>query len=310
LKKPNLFIAGHPRSGTSSLHDYLGQHPDIFMTAIKEPNYFAIDFRNESDGFHGKKLYFPFRTEKSYVSLYTDWRSEKVAGEASWTNFSSAVSAKRIHDFNPDAKVVIIFREPVDFLYSFHSAAVFALGEDRKEFHDALSMETDRKKGAFLSNRVITPSWLYYSEFINYSDQTNRYLSLFERDRIKIIIFDEFKNRTGPIFREILEFLEVDAAFSPEFSVVNPNKVLKWPRLKRAIMDSPYFRKTLRRVLSNNGYAGMKRFYKDKMVTYRPRPPLDPVIRLALMKKFKHEVARTSRLLDMDLTALWGYDEI
>jgi len=70
MKKPNLYIVGHPRTGTSSLHDYLNQHPDIFMTPIKEPNYFAKDFQAESDRIHQKALYFPFRTEKRYLKCY------------------------------------------------------------------------------------------------------------------------------------------------------------------------------------------------------------------------------------------------
>ena len=77
MKKPNLFIVGHPRSGTSSLHYYLKQHPDIFMTAIKEPNYFARDFRLDSDNFHKKKLYFPFRTEGQYLRLYKKYTSAR-----------------------------------------------------------------------------------------------------------------------------------------------------------------------------------------------------------------------------------------
>ena len=75
MKKPNLFIVGHPRNGTSSLHDYLNQHPDIFMSSIKELNFFAKDFQIESDQFHQKALYFPFRTTETYArepaSLFT-----------------------------------------------------------------------------------------------------------------------------------------------------------------------------------------------------------------------------------------------
>ena len=70
IKIPNLFIVGHPRSGTSSLHSYLEQHPDIFMTVIKEPNYFALDFREASDRYPIKRLYFPYRTgEKIFKAL-------------------------------------------------------------------------------------------------------------------------------------------------------------------------------------------------------------------------------------------------
>ena len=109
MKKPNLFIVGHPRSGTSSLHSYLSQHPDIFMTVIKEPNYFALDFRETSDRFHKKPLYFPYRTEEDYLRLYRKWEKEKIGGEASATNLCSKVSARQIHRFNLEAKIIMMF---------------------------------------------------------------------------------------------------------------------------------------------------------------------------------------------------------
>jgi Sulfotransferase domain len=310
MKKPNLFIAGHPRSGTSSLHNYLNQHSEIFMTAIKEPNYFARDFHEESDNFHKKKLYLPYRTEKQYLRLYSKWNNEKIAGEASWTNLYSKVAAKGIYDFNQQAKIIIMFREPVDFLYSYHSAAIFALGEDCTEFKEALTIENERKIGKCLTKRVITPSWLYYSDFIKYAEQVNRFLSAFPVDQIKIIVFESFINEIQNVYKEILEFLNVDTEFIPEFNVINPNKILKWPRLKKYTLDSPYFRKILRLLFSNDKYAAMKKFYKDKIVTYQPRPPLDKPLRKALMTKFKGEVEKISELLKIDLIALWEYDNI
>jgi hypothetical protein len=106
MKKPNLFIVGHPRSGTSSLHYYLKQHPDIFMTAIKEPNYFARDFRLDSDNFHKKKLHFPYRSENQYLRLYKKWTYEKIAGEASATNLCSKVSAQEISRFDQHQRLL------------------------------------------------------------------------------------------------------------------------------------------------------------------------------------------------------------
>ena len=308
MRKPNLFIVGHPRSGTSSLHNYLGQHPDVFMTPIKEPNFFARDFHAESDRFHRKQLYFPYRTEKRYLKLYKNWKHEKCAGEASWTNFYSQVAADQLYRFNPDARIIILFREPVDFLYSYHSAATFALGETCLDFKAALRLEKIRKDGRLLSKRVITPSWLFYSEFINYSKQIERYLSLFKKDRVKIILFDELKNHTARVYGEILEFIKVAPDFIPEFNVVNPNKVLKWPRLKKLILDSPYFRKFLRLAFSDTGYAKMKNFYKNRLVAYKPRPDLDTTYRAELMHRFKDEVAKTGDLLKKDLITLWNYD--
>jgi hypothetical protein len=258
MKTPNLFIVGHPRSGTSSLHHYLKQHPDVFMTAIKEPNFFSRDFRNESDNFHKKKLYFPYRTENQYLRLYKKWTHEKVAGEASATYLCSKVAAQAIYQFNAASKIIMMFREPVGFLHSFHSAARFALGEHFGDFQTAMSAEIDRRAGQYLAKRVIAPSWLFYSEFIKYTEQILRFRSYFDQEQIKIIIFDDFKMNTPNtpgIYREVLQFLDVEPNVSPPFEIINPNKQLRWPLLKKYTLDSPYFRKTLRLLFSDDTYA-------------------------------------------------------
>ena len=310
MKKPNLYIVGHPRSGTSSLHQYLSQHPDIFMTAIKEPNYFALDFRENSDNYHTKPLYFPYRTESQYLRLYKRWEHEKIGGEATATNLCSRVSAREIHRFNPQPKIIMMFREPVSFLYSYHSATRFALGEHHKDFEAALAAEKDRKQGRELAKRVITPAWLFYSEFVKYADQISRFLAYFDRDRIKIIIFDDFKENTRGIYREVLDFLDINPDFTPEFEIVNPNKQIRWPFVKKYTLDSPYFRKTLRGLVSDDRYAGMKNFYKTKLVKYKPRPALDENLKVRLMKEFKIEVEKFSELLNEDFVTRWGYDNI
>jgi len=310
MRKPNLFIVGHPRSGTSSLHHYLKQHPDVFMTTIKEPNFFSRDFRDESDNFHKKKLYFPYRTENQYLKLYKKCTNEKIAGEASATYLCSKVAAQEICHFNSASKIIMMLREPVEFLHSFHSAARFALGEHLEDFKTAISAEKDRRDGRGLSKRVITPAWLFYSEFVKYTEQIHRFLSYFDQEQIKIIIFVDFKINTARVYQEILGFLNVDPNFSPDFDIVNPNKQLRWPVLKKFTLDSPYFRKILRLLFSDDTYAGLKNFYKNKMVKYEPRQPLDEEFKLELMNKCKPEVEKLSNFLKKDLVSLWGYDKL
>jgi hypothetical protein len=310
MKRPNLFVSGLPRSGTSSMHTYLGRHPDIYMTPIKEPNFFCRDFREESDAFHGKPLYFPYRRLDRYMDLYKGWSGEVLAGEASWTNLYSKAAAAAIHDFNPRATVLILLREPVSFLYSFHSAATFALGEHMTDFEAALEAEPLRKQGKALSKRVITPSWLHYSEFVAYADHVDRYFKLFPREQIKVVLFDDLASNAERVFSDTLAFLGVDAGFRPNFDVVNPNKILKWPQFKKAVLDSPYFRRLLRWAFRDDGYAALKNLYKNRIVSYRPRPPLPEELRDRLMRKFSDEVEKISRLLGVDLVHRWGYDQV
>jgi hypothetical protein len=280
------------------------------MTTIKEPNFFSRDFRDESDNFHKKKLYFPYRTENQYLKLYKKCTNEKIAGEASATYLCSKIAAQEICHFNSASKIIMMLREPVEFLHSFHSAARFALGEHLEDFKTAMSAEKDRRDGRGLSKRVITPAWLFYSEFIKYTEQIQRFRSYFDQEQIKIIIFVDFKINTPGIYKEILGFLNVDPNFSPDFDILNPNKQLRWPLFKKYTLDSPYFRKTLRLLFSDDTYAGLKNFYKNKMVKYEPRQALDEEFKLELMHKCKPEVEKLSDFLKKDLVSLWGYDKV
>jgi hypothetical protein len=201
------------------------------------------------------------------------------------------------------------FREPVDFLYSYHSTAIFSLGEHEQNFSRALSMEEERKAGRSLSRRVITPSWLYYSEFIRYADQLNRYYRYFDKDQVKVLIFDDLKADVERVFNDVLKFLEVDPDFAPDFSIVNPyKKNVRWPRLKHMLFDSPYFRKLQHRIFPDETYGRLTKTYKKIILTQSQKKKIDPELKQALMKGFAEEVRKISALLDRDLVKAWGYE--
>ena len=133
MQKPNFFIVGLPKSGTTALHDFLNQHPQIFMSKVKEPHFFCTDFHRESDAFHDSQLFFHFRDEETYLKLFSDLTTEKVIGESSTGYLYSKEAAKQIHDFNPEAKILIVLREPTSFLYSVHSQVLNINAETEEE---------------------------------------------------------------------------------------------------------------------------------------------------------------------------------
>jgi hypothetical protein len=211
MKKPNLLIVGQPKSGTTALHQFLGQHPEIYMASIKEPHFFCHDFHTESDRYHQTRLFFDFRKEDAYLKLFAQADSAKIAGESSTNYLYSQVAAQTIYNFNPEAKIIIILREPATFLYSLHSHYVKFTEENEENLTKALALESVRKSGKSLSPRVTSPSYLYYSERIKYYEQVKRYYDLFEPAQIKVILFEDFKNDNEKVYREILDFLQVDA---------------------------------------------------------------------------------------------------
>ena len=221
---PNLFIVGAPKCGTTALHEYLKQHPEIYMSEIKEPLYFAKDFINEGIKFHGKQI-FGEKNLKDYLKLFDKATNQKIIGESSVWYFTSKIAAKEIYNFNQKAKIIIMLRNPVDLLYSIHSQFVYDGDEKIIDFTKALNIEPLRREGKLIPKYVSFPSMLYYSQVTRFSKNILRYKKIFPKDQIKIVILEEFKKNPEKGYKEILDFLGVDTNFIPNFKVINPNKI-------------------------------------------------------------------------------------
>lgn len=307
MRKPNLFIVGHPKSGTTALHHFLEQHPDVYMSTPKEPKYFCKDLHQESDIFHkSKKLttIFPFRQEKDYLKLFSNVKKEKLIGESSAIYLFSIVAAKEIHSFNPDAKIIIMLRNPVDFIYSFHSEHILRNTENVKDFKAAIFLEKQRRQGKNLPSRVTHPSILYYSEWTKYSEQVGRYFDLFDRSNIKVIIFEDFKKNNKAVYENVLRFLGLNSSFVPNFKMINVSKKPRNNALN--ILFHNYFLiTTLRTIFPPNFWFLLRQTGEKILFKKEQRLSMDSCLREMLMEKYKPEVFKIGKLLNTDLERLW-----
>ena len=309
MKKPNLFVVGLPKSGTTAIYEYLKQHPKVFMSEYKEPRFFATDLHKESDRFRGKGSFFPVRNMSDYLKLFESAGDRPVVGEASPHYIISKDAASNIHKFNPSAKILILVREPVDFLQSFHSEMVFNLHETEKDMEKALALESERRKGKNLPESAGTPSLLYYSEWLRYSDNIRRYLREFPRKQVKIIIFDDFRRDNLGVCRDVYRFLGIDDDFRPSLSDVNPNKELRFAFMK-SFLRKPIVWRAVHSIIPVRIYGAIEGIFKRLFTREAPRKNISDEARKRLMRKYKPEVKKLSRLLGRDLVKLWGYDNI
>jgi hypothetical protein len=308
--KPNLFIVGQPKTGTTALHQFLGQHPEIYMSSIKEPHFFCADFHLESDRAYGKQRFYDFRSESAYLQLFSKAKNVKVAGESSTNYLYSQVAAEKIYNFNPDAKIIIVLREPAKFLYSLHSHYVKFTEENEPDFLTALALETKRKQEEALSDRVTSPSYLYYSQRVQYYQQVKRYCDRFKPEQIKVIIFEEFKSANEGIFREVLEFLGVNLNFTPEYSAINVNKEVKFKAINNLI-NNPLAKSISKNLLSQEFNDFVRDNVVEKLLWHQaPKAKIPEEIKLQLMQQYQPEVAKISELLQLDLLSKWGYDNL
>jgi hypothetical protein len=295
MVKPNFFVVGALKSGTTAMCEYLGRHPEIFIPSSKEINYFGSDMG----------LRVPRLTEEQYLEWhYAEAADEKMIGDGSVWYLYTRAAAREIHAFDPDARIVILLRNPVAALYSLHSQFLYTGDEDLRDFGEAMAAEPDRKAGRRMPPGTSFPEMLYYREVAFYTDQVRRFLDQFGPDQVEVHLFDDFVRDTGSVYRSILRFLGVDPGFTTRFQVVNPNKEIRNRGIQDFLKTPPaWIRKMARSVMP--GYERRERI-RRRMIGWNTRnparPALDPSLKERLTLEFAPEVKRLETLLGRDLS--------
>lgn len=293
MKRPDFFIVGAPKCGTTALYRCLEAHPEIFVPERKELHYFGTD------------LYSPtyVRNLDQYLRLFAGAHQEKRVGEASvWYLFSKRAAAE-IKTFNPQASAIIMLRNPVEMIYSLHSQHLYNGTEELRDFAVALNAENDRKQGLRIPKGVPAVERLFYREVAQYTDQVGRYLKAFGAADLKIIIYDDFKRDPAGICREVFEFLGVEATVPLAIHVVNPNKKLRSRTAQSVLEQPPRLLGKLVRPLTTPGLRHRLFATAQQLNTsLAPRPPLPVALRQQLQQEFAPGIERLSELLQRDLS--------
>lgn len=214
--KPNFFIVGAPRCGTTALSDYLRSHPNIYISQPKEPHYFAEDLIKNRR--FAKKL-------EEYLSLFKFADSSHMAiGEASVFYLYSSIALQRIREFNPNAKIVVMIRNPIDLVYSLHSQLLYIESEDRVNFEDAWDLQDVRKLGQEIPPLCRGEKLLQYSEIGKLGAQIEKLFEIFPRCQILVINFERFSSFTKDVYEQVLTFLGVPSDGKEYFPRINSNK--------------------------------------------------------------------------------------
>lgn len=262
---PNLFVAGAPRAGTTSLWSYLGQHLDIFMAKLKEPHYFA----SNTDGI---EQFVPVVTDdRAYLKLFAPGRNMRFRGEASPSYLGDPDASARIGRVSRGAKIIISIREPLSRAYSSYWHRV-RYGLERRSFltavKEGLAPEAAR---AFYVRRSL------------YSRDVERYLLTFPGS-VHILFFEELAADTRGSVRSIYEFLDIDPGFAERFDpeIRNPTSL---PRnaLARSIYSSRRLRRIGRALVPQRLHARVE----SALLEGASPPPIDPEVRELLRERFQ-----------------------
>ena len=298
MRIPNCFIVGAPKCGTTAMYEFLSQHPDVFMSPIKEPYFFGKDLTNRM-----RRL-----TSDEYLALFDGAHKEKVVGEASITYLFSSTAAREIHTFNSESRIVIMLRDPVAMMYSLHSQLLFTRVENIRDFESALAAEPERRKGQRIPPDATIVDFLFYRRFADYVPQVRRYLDIFGRDAVHVILFDEFKADPEGAYHRTLQFLGLDVKFRPpSFWIVNANRILRNDWLRR-FLNRPAVKQAVRAAIPNYPLRQQlaKRFSSGLIIKERRRVAMDPQLEKHLRRELRPQIDDLSRLLRVNLPQEWA----
>lgn len=288
MPRPSFFLVGAPKCGTSSLCHYLRQHPEIFIPRKKELHFFAQDL----------ELPRYFGSLDEYLDVF-DGDDRQHAGEGTPWYLYSRTAAEEIRRFNPQAKVLISIRSPVDMVYSLFRFRRYTGLEQSKSLVEVLERERAYLSGTGKSDRI-TPNVIYAAAAM-YTEQIGRFLDAFGPDNVHVVFFEELEGDPHRVYRGVLRFLGASEDFRPDFRNVNRTGRIRSERFQQRIAHLPPRLKRVAyafpRAIRRPTYRALCRLN----TSYAPPPPLEPDLRRRLVDQFRPDVERLGALLGRDL---------
>ena len=275
VAKPNFFILGAGKSGSTSLYYILKQHPEIHMSPIKEPVFFCEDFQ-------------VVKNPIQYFELFSPEKGEKLLGEASHAYLSNPSSPKVLKLLFPEAKFIVIMRNPVDRAYSLFNHQKRSGDELIKNFDKALKAEEGRFKSKKF--RKCCTEYFYNQMYFRsglYGEQIERYFSYFDKEQFQFLTLSQLKNDPLSTVKKIWKFLGADPDFTPEFKVRNKGKVTaRFPLIQRIWNRKPGFPEFIR-------YRGMRIL---RVINGKKIPPMKKSTREMLTERYQKDWEKLYRL--------------
>jgi Sulfotransferase family len=228
LVRANLFIVGAPKCGTTAWVRYLGSHPEVFFSEMKEPNYFATDFPR-------MRL---VSEPNNYERLFARAGDAKAVGEASAIYLYSKEAAEGIRTYNPEARILIFLRGQESFLPALHHQLLYRFVEPLENFETAWRLSGKRPPET-IPKTCRDPKLLDYAAFGRFGEQVERYLARFPREQVRIVRFEEWTANPRAVYLDILRFLELDDDGRTAFPTINEAKSFRNAWIGRLIAHPP-----------------------------------------------------------------------
>ena len=317
-KTPNFFVVGAAKAGTSSLENYLRKHPEIYISPIKEPHFFSEDinptdfrsnFRKRSSLNIKKYLSnYPLPPKHVayiedlpiYLELFREVKNEKAIGELSTGYLYSKCAAEKIYKFNPDAKIIILLRQPVFRAFSHYLMNIRDMWDYQRDFINSVECDLTHVNKGWGKSHLYVELGLYF-------EQVSRYLKRFPESQVKISLYDDLEEDPVKFMEELFEFLEVDSSKLSLQDFFIKHNSSKLPLIKILSWYLPVF-DVLREYIFIFMPYKVKAQIKKIIFSSKEVPNLRKDEFEQVMKYFSEDIQKLSVLIKRDLQS-WHYFE-
>jgi hypothetical protein len=285
---PNFIVIGAAKAGTTALYWYLAEHPAVFMSPVKETNFFAYNLDDAGRLVYGDPDVhrFPVKTLEHYERLFAEAEAVTAIGEASPLYLESPQAAARIRALLPDTRIICSLRHPVDRAYS-----------------DYL-MYLRRRGRRFDPDRELTPSAVWarpdsrWMQVSRYHGQLVRYFEAFPRDRLHVLLFDDIRQSALDATQTVYRFLGIDPTFVPDLGTPHAAGGVPASRLLEGFLAKSALIPALRPWVPAGAANWVRRLRARSL---RKAPALPPMLRTELTGHFRDDIGKTSELIGRSL---------
>jgi len=291
---PNFLVIGAAKSGTTSLYEYLRQHPQVYMSPRKETHFLIYECKMPRACDVGPD---PVKTWDEYHAQFAGVTNEIAIGEASPGYLCDPDVPRQVERLLPGARVIAILRNPVDRAYSSFTKAI-ALGEEPlRSFGDAIPLEAVHEEDPWEGGRRYLRQGLYHQ-------QLSRYFETLDPARIKVVLFDDLERDAVSVMREIYAFLGVDAGFRPNVEQRHNQTVMPRSRRLDLILRRPSgLRRMLRAMLPAAIWEKARaRVERIKSWNTGSVPEMTPAVRRQLIEFYREDIQKLGILIGRDLS--------
>ncbi|WP_319525408.1 sulfotransferase domain-containing protein [uncultured Desulfosarcina sp.] len=230
----NFFFVGAPKCGTTSIAYVLSQHPNIFLSNPKEPHFFEKDIDRG------------IKSLETYRALFSKSKKHHtVIGEASTGYLFSEIAIPTIIENYPEAKYLVVIRNPYEMAISLHNQAIRSNYEDEVDFNIAWKLQEKRKHNRELPKSCPSNRLLLYKERCSLGDQIERLYRLAAAKNICVTFLDDLKLDPDGFFKIIYRFLQIPENHVAKYPKLNKRTHLRWPFVNMAIISIGNFKRSI-----------------------------------------------------------------